>query len=374
MSSVTKKIGQVLKIPAFIIGGIDYRLAGSLYTPKPRYVCFPVTFRCNSRCQMCNIWQTPKTTKEISLQKIEEVFSNRLFSKVEEAVLHGGEPTLRKDIKDIYRIILKCWPKLRNITSSTNGLNPELVQKRFGEILSVVNTDDVNVTFTVSIDGMKEVHEAIRGIQGGYDLALKTLDVLKKFQNTHRINVKILMVVQPQNIHDLDDMEKLAKYHDVEIIFQPMMIDSFYSNSPADSRLQFSEEQFERYRDFIQKKFLSIPAPWSLYWKNFLEMMSGGKRTVPCAFDRYVLSFYPTGDVLPCAKEKWIHFGSVNDKPVDEIWFSEESKNIRKRMRKEVCPRCNFYCGAEYSIRKEFFSYVGYCIKSAISSNNISKP
>ena len=71
-------------------------------------------------------------------------------------------------------------------------------------------------------------------------------------------------------------------------------------------------------------------------------------------------------DTLPCSKEDWILFGNVHEKPVDEIWYSRESKNIRKKMRKEVCPTCKFYCGAEYSLKKEFFTYFRYYLKTSL--------
>jgi len=357
-----------------MLGGINYKLAGVLFTPLPRFVCFPVTFRCNSRCQMCNMWQTPDTNEEIDLIKIEEVFSNLLFKKVEEVVLHGGEPTLRKDIKNIYEIVVRSCPKLKNITSSTNGLKPKLVDKRVNEILSVVNPNKVKLTFTVSIDGLKDSHEKIRGIKGGFDRAIESVEVLKKYQTAHPIDVQIITVIQPQNIDDLEEIEKLAKNYKVGLIFQPLMIDTFYNNSPSDPRLTFSEAQLEKYRKFIKKKFIIAMAPKSLYWQNFLDMMIGGKRTVPCAYDRYVLSLYPTGDVLPCATENWNLFGNVYDKPVDLIWFSKKSKRIRKKIRKNICPSCIFYCGAEYSLQKEFFTYFRYYVKSSIGSIlNISK-
>jgi MoaA/NifB/PqqE/SkfB family radical SAM enzyme len=97
-------------------------------------------------------------------------------------------------------------------------------------------------------------------------------------------------------------------------------------------------------------------------------MMDGGNRAIPCAYDRYVLSLYPTGEVLPCSRESWIHFGNIHEKSVDEIWFGEDAKKIRKRMKKEVCPRCNFYCGVEFALRKEFFTYCTYYVKSRLSS------
>jgi len=371
---IINNVKKLLLLPAYVIGGINYKLAGVLFTPLPRFVCFPVTFRCNSRCQMCNMWQTPDTTDEIDLIKIEEVFSNRLFKKVEEVVLHGGEPTLRKDIKNIYEIVVKFCPKLKHITSSTNGLKPKLVDKRVNEILSVVNPNKVKLTFTVSIDGLKDSHEKIRGIKGGFDRAIESVEVLRKYQAVHPINVQIITVIQPQNINDLEKLENLAKDYDVGLIFQPLMIDTFYSNSASDPRLTFSETQLEEYRKFIKKNFIQTKDPKSLYWKNFLDMMLGGKRTVPCAYDRYVLSLYPTGDVLPCATKTWNLFGNVYDKPVDVIWFSRKSKIIRKKMRKNICPSCIFYCGAEYSLQKEFFTYFRYYLKSSIDSIlNISK-
>lgn len=369
MANLPVNQSQILRLPMHIVDGIGYKLSGFLFTPRPRSVCFPVTFRCNSRCQMCNMWQNPHNIEEIDLDKIEEIFSNTLFKRVEEVVLHGGEPTLREDLKDIYRIIIKYLPKLHNITSSTNGLIPSLVRKRVEEILSTTIRNGINLTFTVSIDGLKDSHEKIRGIKGGFDQAIKSLEILKEFQQKHpNIELKIITVIQPQNIQDLEQMENLAEKYGVDIIFQPLMIDTFYDNSASDTRLQFSEDQWGEYRKFIQNRLIQEKDPKSLYWKAFLGMMDGAKRTIPCAYDRYVLSLYPTGEVLPCAKEDWILFGNVFEQSVDKIWFSQRSKNIRKKMRKEACPTCTFYCGAEYSLKKEFFTYFSYYLKTTLRS------
>ncbi len=356
------------RLPGLIAGGITYKLAGFLFTPRPKFVAFPVTFRCNSRCQMCNIWQNPKTTDEIDINKIREIFSNPLFRKVEEVVLHGGEPTLRKDLSEIYRIIQASCPCLKEIFSSTNGLNPRMVERRIGEILEVVDFNGLQLTFSVSIDGLKESHEKIRGVPGGFDRAIETLDVLKKFQQRYPIRLGIITVIQPQNLQDLNGVENIAEKYGASLVYQPLMIDTFYENSASDSRLQFSESDLEEYRD-IAKKLARGSNPASLYWRNFIEMMDGGKRTVPCAFDRYVLSLYPTGEVLPCSKEDWILFGNIYDKPVDEIWYSRRADKIRKKMRKEVCPGCTFYCGVDFTLKKEFFTYFRHILRKNIFGN-----
>ncbi len=363
-----KNLRQIFSLPRFLVGGIHYRLSGFLFTPRPRFVCFPVTFRCNSRCQMCNLWQSPKNQEDMGLDKIEEIFSNPLFKKMEEVVLHGGEPTLRNDIHEIYKIILRSCPKVNSITLSTNGLTPKLVGKRVEEILSGVDPDSVRLVFSVSIDGLREAHDEIRGLKGSFDRAVETLEVLKNYQARYPIGLEIITVIQPQNLNDLEKMKDLAEDYEVDIIFQPLMIDTFYGNSSSDPRLQFNQAQDQGYRDFIQNTLTRTKSFRGLYWRNFLEMKAGGKRKVPCAYDRYVLSLYPTGEVLPCSRRDWIRYGNVHEKRVDKIWFDKKAKKIRKRMKKEVCPTCEFYCGAEYALKKEFFVYLYHISRMTLSS------
>ena len=369
-SSSNSRLSTLLNLPKYIYNGLFYKFGGSVFTPRPRFVCFPVTFRCNSKCQMCNMWQTPGDVYELDLAQIEHIFSDRLFRKVEDMVLHGGEPTLRKDIKDIYKILARHCPKLSNITSSTNGLSPSLVKKWAEGILAAINPHHVHLTFTVSIDGLEKTHEKIRGIPGGFGKALESLQILKKLRESNPIDVQIITVMQPMNIDDLESMKELAEKEAVDINFQPLMIDSYYDNSETDPRLCFSPGKLDEYKEFIRKSFINEKSARSLYWQNFIEMLSGRKRRIPCAYDRLVLSLFPTGEVLPCSKESWIRFGSVLDQSISDIWYSSHSKRIRRKMRKEVCPTCSFYCGAEYSLAKEFFTYFRYYVRETLRSKS----
>jgi hypothetical protein len=46
----------------------------------PHIVNFAITWNCNSRCRMCNIWKDADKT-EISLDVVERIFSDRIFQK-----------------------------------------------------------------------------------------------------------------------------------------------------------------------------------------------------------------------------------------------------------------------------------------------------
>jgi MoaA/NifB/PqqE/SkfB family radical SAM enzyme len=137
------------------------------------------------------------------------------------------------------------------------------------------------------------------------------------------------------------------------------MFDKFFNIEGA-TDLRFTEREKQVYRSFVESELAPGTSTSSLYWCDFLSMFTGNRRSIPCAFDRYVLSLYPTGEVLPCSREEWIVFGDVYEEAVDEIWYGERAKRVRRRMKKEVCPTCTFYCAVEFSLRKEFFKYLAF--------------
>ncbi|MFC2141391.1 radical SAM protein [Acidobacteriota bacterium] len=362
-------IKHFIRLPTSIIGGIVYKLGGFLFTPKPRMIQFPVSDRCNAKCMMCNRWQT-KSNKDIELEKIREVFSGRFFSQVEDVSLHGGEPTLRRDLAEICDIIQKACPRLKRIWISTNGFGPERIEKRITEILAVLNFNKIDsLEINVSIDGPEEIHDRIRGVKGGFKQCLETIQCLKRATKNHPAKIGIGTILLPINIDKIDKMEQLALDLDVPIMFQPVMFDEFFNISDKSS-LVFGDADRGKLRKLIEKKFIEGTSTTSFYWNDYLSMMNGGLRKSPCAFDRYVLSLYPTGDVLPCSQKDWIMFGNVYDQPAENIWKSGRAKAIRKRMKKEVCPTCSAYCGVEFSLQKEFFSYLVYYVKKKLSVLN----
>jgi MoaA/NifB/PqqE/SkfB family radical SAM enzyme len=359
-------LDQIVRLPAYMLEGMKYHLGGSLFTAKPRMIQFPVCDRCNARCIMCSRWQKD-VEKEISIEKIREVFSSGLFSKVEDVNLHGGEPTLRQDLAEICSIIQSACPRMKRLWISTNGFGSQRVEKRIQEILDVLDFSRIDaLEINVSIDGINETHDTIRGIKGGFKQSIETIKALKRLAKNNPIRISIGTVIQPLNLHQIDDIEQLARELDVSVFFQPLMFDKFF-NLSGNSNLKFSKDDIREFKRVIEQKLAPGLSTTNFYWCDFLSIMSGEKRKSPCAFDRYVLSLYPTGEVLPCSREDWILFGNVYEQSVDEIWFGRKAKEIRKRMREKVCPGCSFYCGVEFSLQKEFFIYLKFYLKRYLS-------
>jgi MoaA/NifB/PqqE/SkfB family radical SAM enzyme len=362
------QLRQLFRLPGYFWGSVQYHLAGTLYTAKPRMIQFPVCDRCNARCIMCNRW-SKEAKDEIGIEKIREVFQNPLFSRVEQVNLHGGEPTLRSDLAEICRIVQDGCPRLKSIWISTNGFGPKRIERRMLEILGALDFRKLSaLEINLSIDGIGATHDRIRGVKGGFEQAVNTLMALKRLSEKHPVRVAIGTVIQPLNLKELDDIERFGASHGIPVVFQPLMYDEFFNLQQCQD-LRFSKEDQEALLGIIRRKLGRGSSPTNFYWCDFWRISMGKRRRSPCAFDRYVLSLYPTGEVLPCSRKDWIVFGNVHDEAVDRIWYSQKADAVRKRMKREVCPNCPAYCAVEFSLQKEFAVYFAFYLRRLLSKN-----
>src|SRR3989338_8860698 len=110
---------------------------------QPKDAVIAITYICNSRCIMCNIWQI----KDLPQLAVEEYL--KLPASLRDINISGCEPFLRPDMVQAIRNIVKACPKARLIIS-TNGFSTDLIVSRMKEILKI--KPDVGVS--VSIDGV----------------------------------------------------------------------------------------------------------------------------------------------------------------------------------------------------------------------------
>ena len=88
---------------------------------KPKVVILPLTYKCNARCKMCDIWKQ-KDNLELEYFELEKLFSDELItSSLKSVNLTGGEPLLRKNLLAIVELIARKCEKLEIITINTNG-------------------------------------------------------------------------------------------------------------------------------------------------------------------------------------------------------------------------------------------------------------
>ena len=156
------------------------------------------TFRCNAKCNMCNIWKFPtKPEEEIDASYYEKLPAGLRIN------ITGGEATIRKDIDKIFEIL---YPKSALLELSTNGYNTE-------KIVELANKYP-NILIRVSVEGLPKINDTKRGLVNGFDHALRTMLELKK---TKCKNIGFSVVISPDNYKDLVWLYELCVALDVEL-------------------------------------------------------------------------------------------------------------------------------------------------------------
>ena len=164
---------------------------GKQMSKRTLYGTVIVTYRCNARCNMCDCFKDPtKPSEEITLEEIKKL-PEMAFTNVT-----GGEPFVRQDIPDIVRELYK---KSDRIVISTNGY--------FTDRIIALCKEFPKVGIRISIEGLQETNDKIRGIPDGFNRGYETLKTLVEMGHP---DVGFGMTVQDMNCQDLVPLYRLS--------------------------------------------------------------------------------------------------------------------------------------------------------------------
>src|SRR3989344_1139587 len=131
----------------------------------PIYMIFEPTSICNARCSFCYNWETVTDSKnEMTLEQIEK-FTKTMNNKLLTLALSGGAPFLRQDLVAVIKIFKKNCD-MNHLAIPTNAIRSEHIYKSVNAILRV---HDKSFVVLLSLDGVGEDHDKIRGVKGNFD-------------------------------------------------------------------------------------------------------------------------------------------------------------------------------------------------------------
>ncbi|MFR6064926.1 MAG: radical SAM protein [Eubacterium sp.] len=295
-----------------------------------------VTYRCNARCKMCNRYKRPSAPdEEISIETIKKLppmyFTN----------ITGGEPFIRTDLKDIVRELYK---KSDRIVISTNGF--------FTDRIIDLCKEFPNVGIRISIEGLEETNNAIRGLEDGFNKGYTTL---KKLVEMNHPDVGFGMTVQDANAKDLVPLYKLSNEMNMEFATASLH-NSFYFVE-AKNIIKDRPMVAQNFENLVNELLKSnSPKKWFRAYFNhgLINYIYGQKRLLPCdmAFDTFFID--PYGDVMPCngTKDKEV-MGNLNTQTWDELWNSKEAEKVRAKVR-----HCDRNCWMIGSVSPAMHKYI----------------
>lgn len=295
-----------------------------------------VTYRCNARCTMCNRYKCPsKPDEEISVETIKKL-PEMYFTNIT-----GGEPFIREDLKELVRELYK---KSDRIVISTNGF--------FTDRIVDLCKEFPNIGIRISIEGLEETNNKIRGLDDGFNRGYTTL---KKLVEMGMKDVGFGMTVQDANAKDLVDLYNLSNEMNMEFATASLH-NSFYfveAKNIINDRPMVAKE-FEKLVNELLKS--NSPKKWFRAYFNhgLINYIYGQKRLLPCdmAFDTFFID--PYGDVMPCngTKEKEV-MGNLNTQSWDELWNSDQAEKVRAKVR-----HCDRQCWMIGSVSPAMHKYI----------------
>ncbi len=199
-----------------------------MFHKLPTDCVLAVTGRCNSHCLMCDIWKTQDSAE------LPAVEYGKLPSRLRDINISGGEPFLRPDLAEVIRVVAATCPKAR-IVISTNGLATNLITEKFKEILLI----KPDIGAAISIDGIGERHDEIRGVPGGFDKALATVRALKGLGMN---NLRLAFTLLEKNINQLSKVYDLSRELGVEFTHTYAQSSEIYFGGKNNEELLLSEE------------------------------------------------------------------------------------------------------------------------------------
>lgn len=179
----------------YYLGGIQETYRKGKTVPPPTYVIWDSTRRCNLTCLHCGAVKE-KYAHELTTQQIRGILDQLAGIRNAMFAVTGGEPLLRKDLPDVL-----THARQRGLKTgiATNGF---LVDRTAAEWIKDIGVFSVQV----SLDGLEETHNHIRGNGESFRRAVQAIEELIRLKVPL---VSVATTITTNNIQHIDDLKQL---------------------------------------------------------------------------------------------------------------------------------------------------------------------
>ena len=134
-------------------------------TWRPAYAVWEITLRCDLACRHCSSRAGSPRGDELSSAEALDVVAQMADLGVGEVTLIGGEAYLRGDWLDIVRAVRARGMRCTMVTGGRGFTADRAAAARDAGLQAV----------SVSVDGLAGTHDALRGVRGSLDAALRAI-------------------------------------------------------------------------------------------------------------------------------------------------------------------------------------------------------
>jgi MoaA/NifB/PqqE/SkfB family radical SAM enzyme len=322
--------------------------------PRPSYITYLVSYRCNAKCGMCDSWRM-RPGAELSPNEAGLIFAK--LAPLDAVRLTGGEPFLRPDFAELADAVFRAAsPLLLHIT--TNGSFPDEACALARDFPS-----PGRLWFMVSLDGFEETHDRNRGRKVTYARALETVRRLAELRGSGvRVSVNHT-VISERSLQDAQRIRDALTELDIDV--QTVLAyaeSSMYSLANRGKKathaivprgyplhpdlegvdaIDFVERELER-TGTLRSAGMQLGKRY--YLEGLLARLRNDETPSPhprCVALRSHLRLLPDGRV-PVCQFNTETVGSLLDTPLEQLWHSPATREARDWV--DACPGCWAEC------------------------------
>ncbi|MFH1415460.1 MAG: radical SAM protein [Elusimicrobiota bacterium] len=332
----------------------------------PSELHFELTYRCDSDCIMCDLKYRKKRqkNKDLSLAKIKKIVENsEMLDDIRYIILSGGEPWLHSEFPAIVSFFRKRYPR-PGILILSNLLNTDKVLSGIKEIEKTSGLD--NISLGTSLDGIKGVHDRIRGVNGAFDALVESALLLRKKYPGMFPCFNFTLI--PENSDQIFPVYEWAGKMGFRVSFQLMV------QKKDTQRFEWTPENITAVEhsidciieDIYNRMDWAVFSPAQLFndlsllfylldFHYLLKYLKDPARFFPdCPCGERFAMMDPEGNLYFCPVHKEMLAGNVRVSGFDAVWSGDKAEKIREYFNSKKC-HCWLSCTNGVMLEKAFF-------------------
>src|SRR6266849_1340249 len=308
----------------------------------PMNLTISVSYRCNSRCKTCNVWQRPND--DFTIEEYEKTFES-VGHAAYWFTFSGGEPTLRKDLPEMVGAAYRhCRPGVINIP--TNGIQDKIIPERVERVLQAAPGSEVIIN--LSLDGVGVKHDIVRGVKGNFERAMRTYAGLKALKGRYKnFTLGVHTVISNFNVDEFDNIYNFVR--------DEMKPDSFISEI-AEERVELDtvgmgitppiqkyQPVIERLQEGIRKaEFNGVSRITQAFRDRYYDIVKRTlvehRQVIPCLAGVASAQIAPNGDVWTCCIRAE-SVGNLREHDYDfrSVWTTTHADELRRSIKAGEC-------------------------------------
>lgn len=334
IDNISKKLGYKKREIQLMYKEIEKKLLSKDYyednlkLTTPIKIQWKITNKCNLRCKHCYLGKL--NGFELDFEKVMEITNTIIVSNVMEVTLSGGECLTYKGIE---KVIEKLLINDIKVDVFTNAL---LLKNILNKIDKNVK-DKSKLLFYVSVDGLKENHEKIRG-KNTFDRTIENI----KYAIEKGYPVVTNTVINKINYNDIIDMVVLLKTMGVKDVQLSNLI--VQGNATNDLKVDLKSQMelkdklsilYKEHPEFGYIYYSEVPDEDGLrkvYSLNSKKDEYIGNDNWKCTAGVARVTIDPNGKVYCCPFIKDSYLGDLNNEKLSEIWDNVNRYKFLKRL------------------------------------------